>query len=128
MELNLNYYFCEICGKLIVLLNNTGTPTICCGQIMKKIIPNTVDAATEKHVPVITTRKNLVTVYVGEENHPMTPEHYIQWILLQTEKGIQKKKLSPTDKPVASFALSPEERVLAAYAYCNLHKLWMVKI
>ncbi len=89
---------------------------------------NTTDGAGEKHVPVITTTKNYVTVTVGEELHPMTPEHYIKWILLETNEGFQRKELSPSSVPMAVFSLSEKERVIAAYEYCNLHKLWKVTI
>lgn len=124
----IKYYFCNICGKLMTVLNEPGTPTVCCGEVMKELKPNTVDADTEKHVPVITTNKNMVKVAVGSNEHPMTEEHYIQWILLQTKRGIHKKHLLPGEKPVAVFFLSEFEEVVAAYAYCNLHKLWKVAI
>lgn len=125
--MEIKYYFCKVCGKLITVIDNPGTPTICCGEIMQPLNPNTTDAATEKHVPVLMTNKNKVSVYVGEEPHPMKPEHYIQWILLQTDKGIYKRQLFPSDKPVAVFEITEDEKVLAAYEYCNIHKLWMVK-
>ena len=122
--MGLKFYKCNICGKIIIMLNEVNTPTICCGEMMSEIIPGTTDAAVEKHVPVINKNGNIVNVTVGEVEHPMSSEHYIQWILLQTNNGIQRKNLSPTDKPSADFALLDGDEVIAAYAYCNLHGLW----
>lgn len=91
---------------------------------MKPLVPNTTDAAGEKHVPVIRQEGNLVTVTVGSVEHPMLEAHYIKWILLETKEGRQRKTLKPGDKPVAVFALTPGDEVVAAYEYCNLHGLW----
>lgn len=124
----IKYYFCNICGKLITVLNDAGTPTVCCGEVMKELKPNTVDADTEKHVPVVTNSRSTVMVSVGSKEHPMTQEHYIQWILVQTKRGIHKKQLFPGDKPMAVFSLSEYEEVVAVYIYCNLHKLWKVEL
>ncbi len=97
---------------------------MCCGQKMDEIIPNTTDAAQEKHVPVITQEGNLVTVTVGSVNHPMLPEHFIEWISIETDKGNQRKVLQPNTAPTAQFALLDGEKIITAYAYCNLHGLW----
>ena len=88
----------------------------------KELIPNTVDAAKEKHVPVIEQHGDHVTVKVGSVPHPMLDVHYIEWIILETATGYQKKDLTPADKPEAEFAVT--EPILAAYEYCNLHGLW----
>ncbi len=88
----------------------------------EEIIPNTVDAAFEKHVPVIEQHGEHVTVKVGSVEHPMVEAHYIQWIILETATGYQRKDLNPGEKPEADFAVT--EPVLAAYEYCNLHGLW----
>lgn len=90
--------------------------------IGEEIIPNTVDAAYEKHVPVIEHNSDSVTVKVGAVAHPMLDEHYITWIILETATGYQKKDLKPGDTPEAHFAVT--EPVIAAYEYCNLHGLW----
>jgi len=84
---------------------------------------NTSDGATEKHVPVIEKDGDKITVKVGSAIHPMEEDHYIQWITLETDKGIQRKNLNPGQKPEASFTLS-DEKLLAAYEYCNKHGLW----
>ena len=91
---------------------------------MKEIIPGTTDASVEKHVPVYEVKDNKVCVTVGSVAHPMTEEHYIQWISLQTKKGNQRKELKPGQEPKACFALCEGDEVVAAYAYCNLHSLW----
>ena len=118
------FYRCSHCGKIIAVVKETGVPVICCGEKMQEIVPNTVDAAQEEHVPVIEVKENLVTVKVGSVTHPMLDEHYIEWISLETKEGNQRKELKPGADPVAVFALAPSDDVVAAYAYCNLHGLW----
>ncbi|MBQ9871956.1 MAG: desulfoferrodoxin [Eubacterium sp.] len=88
----------------------------------EELIPNTTDAANEKHVPVIETSGSEVTVTVGSVEHPMMEAHFIQWIIIETATGYQKKVLKPGEKPVAVFQSA--EPVIAAYEYCNLHGLW----
>ncbi len=118
------FFICKICGNLVENIVFSGVVMHCCGQPMNELIANTVDASQEKHVPVIEKVGNVVKVKVGSIPHPMIPEHYIQWIYLKTNKGIQRKELMPNDKPEAEFILSEEEKVLSAYEYCNLHSLW----
>ena len=89
-----------------------------------EIIPNTVDAAKEKHVPVISREGQTVTVEVGSVAHPMLEEHSIRWIALETKEGMQRKRLAPGAEPKASFALTEGDEPVAAYEYCNLHGLW----
>ena len=97
---------------------------MCCGQKMDELVPNTTDAAQEKHVPVVEVSGNIVTVTVGSVLHPMQPEHFIEWISLHTKQGNQRKELKPGDAPKAVFALVDGDEVESAYAYCNLHGLW----
>lgn len=92
------------------------------------LVPNTVDAAKEKHVPVVTVDGNAVHVQVGSVLHPMTPEHYITFIALETKKGYQIVELTPDDQPVADFAVAEGDAPVAAYEYCNLHGLWKADI
>ena len=89
-----------------------------------ELIPNTTDAAGEKHVPVIMVHGEEVTVKIGTAEHPSLEAHYIEWILLETKQGRQRKTLKPGEKPVAVFALTEGDEVVAAYEYCNLHGLW----
>ena len=91
----------------------------------EEIAPNTTDGAYEKHVPVIEQQGDHVTVTVGSVLHPMLEAHYIEWIILETATGYQKHDLKPGEQPIASFAVT--EPVIAAYEYCNLHGLWVVK-
>ena len=125
--MELKFYRCKVCGKIIAIVKDTGVPTICCGEEMEQIIPGTTDAAVEKHVPVVTVNGNTVEVKVGSVDHPMLPEHYIEWIALSTKQGNQRKILKPGDAPKATFAITEGDEVVAAYAYCNLHSLWASK-
>ncbi len=118
------FYICEHCGKIVALVRESGVPVMCCGQKMKEIIPGTTDAAVEKHIPAYTVENGKVSVTVGEVEHPMTEEHYIEWVSLQTNCGNQRKALHPGDSPSVCFALCEGETVEAVYAYCNLHSLW----
>ena len=120
----MKFYVCNHCGNIIRYDKNSGVPVQCCGEAMKELVPGTTDGAFEKHVPVITQSDNLVTVTVGAVEHPMLSEHFIEWIVLETKNGTQKVQLSPGDKPVAQFSLVPGDEVVAAYEYCNLHRLW----
>ena len=85
--MELKFYYCKHCGKVIAIVKNTPVPTICCGEPMAELVPGVTDAAAEKHVPVIQIEGNVVTVSVGQVVHPMLEEHSIEWILLQTEKA-----------------------------------------
>ena len=127
MKKETKFYVCEHCGNIITFIKESGAPLTCCGDKMTQIIPNTVDAAKEKHVPVVVVDGNTVSVAVGSVEHPMLPEHFIQWIYLETDKGFQIKNLNPEDKPKAIFELNGEKPV-AAYEYCNLHGLWKTEI
>lgn len=118
------FYKCSHCGNIIEKIEDKGVPVVCCGEKMEELIPGTVDAAVEKHVPQYSVEENLVRVAVGSVEHPMIPEHFIQWVSLQTKQGTQLKKLSPGEKPEVVFALAKGDSVEAVYAYCNLHGLW----
>ncbi len=118
------FYKCEHCGNMIAHIYDSGVRCVCCGEEMKPVVPNTSDGAGEKHVPVITVDGQTVTVTVGSVEHPMLDAHYIQWIMLETKEGRQRKTLKPGEKPVAVFALTETDSVVAAYEYCNLHGLW----
>lgn len=118
------FFICTHCGNIIAMVRDKGVPVVCCGEKMKEIIPGTKDAAKEKHVPVYTVEQNKVSVKVGSVEHPMTAEHYIEWISIQTKQGNQRKCLKPGDKPEACFMICDGDEVEAVYAYCNLHSLW----
>ena len=119
------FFKCEHCGNIIAMVEDKGAPVMCCGQKMTELVPNTTEAAGEKHIPVYTVEGNLVTVSVGSVEHPMLAEHFIQWVSIQTKQGNQRKLLQPGQAPMVTFALCEGDVVEAAYAYCNLHGLWM---
>ena len=120
----MKFYVCKHCGNIITYLNNAGVPVTCCGEKMSELIPGTTDAAVEKHVPAVSVDGNVVTVKVGEVEHPMLDVHYIQWIVLETNQGNLIKNLVPGQAPQATFVLADGEQAIAAYEYCNLHGLW----
>ena len=122
--MEMKFYQCAHCGKIIAVVKESGVPVMCCGQKMQEIVPGTTDAAVEKHVPVYEVKGNIVTVCVGSVAHPMVEEHYIEWVSLQTKGGNQRKALKPGDEPKVCFAICDGDEVEAVYAYCNLHSLW----
>ncbi len=121
------FYLCEHCGNLVGMIHDAGVPLVCCGQKMKHLEPGTVEASVEKHIPVVQIQDSTVMVTVGSVLHPMTEEHSIKWIYLQTDRGGQRKNLLPGQKPCVTFALE-DEMPVAVYAYCNLHGLWKADV
>ena len=117
------FYICEHCGNIVEVVRDAGVPMMCCGQKMTKLEPGTVEASHEKHIPVVTREGDRITVNVGSVAHPMSEEHHIAWVYLQTCRGGQRKHLKADGEPVVTFALCDAEPV-AVYAYCNLHGLW----
>lgn len=118
------FYRCPICGQIVAIVKKTGVPLVCCGKSMQEIVPGTTDASVEKHVPVYEVKDGKVSVKVGSVAHPMTEEHYIEWVSLKTKFGNQRKALKPGDAPEVSFLIEKDDEVEAVYAYCNLHSLW----
>ncbi|WP_333813012.1 desulfoferrodoxin FeS4 iron-binding domain-containing protein, partial [Muricomes intestini] len=101
---NVEFYRCESCGNLVALLKKGGGEMVCCGQPMTKLSANSTDAAQEKHVPKVTkTEDDRMKVSVGSTLHPMTPEHYIEWIALATDDKVEVRYLKPGDQPVVKF-------------------------
>ena len=121
------FYQCSICGNIVELIDGDISRVRCCGREMDLMVANTKDAAVEKHVPVITKNGNTITVSIGSVEHPMSAEHYIQWIAIQTKQGNQRKVLKPEDNPQAVFSILDGDDIIKAYAYCNLHGLWSSK-
>ena len=122
--MEMKFYKCAHCGKIVAVVKETGVPVFCCEEEMKEIVPGTMDASKEKHVPVYTVENNLVKVKVGELAHPMTEEHHIAWVSLKTKEGNQRKSI-PVNKPAeVCFAICDGDEVEEVYAYCNLHGLW----
>ncbi len=121
------FFICEHCGNLVEVVNDARVPMICCGQKMTKLEAGVVEASHEKHIPVVKVEGNTVTVEIGSVAHPMTEEHSIEWVYLQTNVGGQRKDLNAGDAPKVVFALQDEAPV-AVYAYCNLHGLWKTEL
>ncbi len=122
--MEMKFYQCAHCGQIIAIVKGTGVPVICCGEPMREIIPGTTDASVEKHVPVYEVKDGKVFVTVGSVNHPMTPEHYIEWVSIQTKFGNHCRALKPMEEPKGCFSICEGDEVQAVYAYCNLHSLW----
>lgn len=121
------FLLCTHCKNLVGVIHDSKVPIMCCGEKMKELIPNTTDAAGEKHLPVVTVEGDTVKVVVGSVEHPMTDEHLIEWVYLLTENGGSRKVLSSGSKPEVVFNTAGDKPV-AVYAYCNLHGLWKTEI
>lgn len=111
-------------GHIVEAYGEFNETLVCSGDEMKELVANTQDGAVEKHTPAVTVEGNKVVAVVGEVEHPMLEEHWIQWIYLETTKGAYRRDLKPGQKPYAEFLLSEGEEPIAVYEYCNLHGLW----
>ena len=120
----MKFYQCSHCKNIITYVDNKGVPVMCCGEKMQELVPGSVDAALEKHVPVVEKDGNKVTVKVGSVTHPMLEEHHIAFIAIETKQGSQIKYLKAGEAPEAVFAIADGDEFVAAYEYCNLHGLW----
>lgn len=120
------FYRCRHCGNVIEKLVDSKVPVVCCGEKMEELVPNTVDASVEKHVPVVTrVDECTIKVEVGSTPHPMLPEHFIAFIYVETTNGGIHVDLK--DKPEAFFCVCKDKPV-AVYEYCNLHGLWKTEL
>lgn len=115
-------YKCEACGNIVEVLHGGGGELVCCGEAMKPMVENTVDAAKEKHVPVIEKVPGGVKVLVGSVAHPMEEKHYIEWIEIIADGKVLRQYLAPGAAPEATFAVEAAD--IAAREYCSLHGLW----
>jgi len=125
MKAPVSFYRCEVCGNLVGLIKSGGGQLVCCGQPMTKLEPNTTEASHEKHIPVATRKDGKIIVQVGSAPHPMTEEHYIEWIAVVSDDGTERISLSPSDEPKAVFC---DKKNADVYAYCNLHGLWKAEV
>jgi len=121
------FFKCSHCGNMVGLIDDKGVPLVCCGEAMDELVPNTVDAAKEKHLPEVTTTECGITVQVGSVPHPMEDAHHIAFIYVETEKGGQRKVLKPGMEPKCEFCFA-DDKPVAVYEYCNLHGLWVTKL
>jgi superoxide reductase len=122
MAERLQVYKCDVCGNIVEVLHGGAGELVCCGQPMKLLVENTVDAAKEKHVPVIEKVEGGVRVKVGSVAHPMEEKHYIEWIQLIADGNAYRRFLKPGDAPEATFMVKAQN--LSAREHCNLHGLW----
>ena len=126
--MDIKFYKCEHCGNIAVKVVDHNVPLFCCGEKMVELVADSTDAATEKHVPAVTREEGHLHVNVGSVDHPMLPEHWIQFICLVTDKGYQIHPLAPGDAPHAEFVIAEGETPLKVYEHCNLHGLWVTEI
>ena len=118
----LQVYKCEICGNIVEMLHEGAGELVCCGQSMKHFVENTVDAAQEKHVPVVEKSGDKFVVKVGSVAHPMEDKHYIEWIEVIADGKAYREFLKPGGAPEATFCIDAAN--VTAREYCNLHGLW----
>ena len=112
---------------MIGLIEDMGVAMFCCGEEMTELIPNTVEASAEKHLPDVTVSGDSIIVQVGSVLHPMEEEHHISFIYVETERGGQRKCLNVGEEPKVTFCFSNDKHI-AVYAYCNLHGLWKTEL
>lgn len=122
MAKRLEIYKCETCGNIIEVLHGGEGELVCCGQPMAQLVENTVDAAKEKHVPVIEKVEGGVKVKVGEVAHPMEEKHWIEWVEIIADGKAYRQFLNPGEAPEAIFDVEADQ--ITAREYCNLHGLW----
>ena len=122
------FYKCEVCGNVAIKVVDSGVPMVCCGQEMVELVPDTVDAVVEKHIPDVTIDGAKVEVNIGSVDHPMIDVHWIEVICLVTEKGFQVVWLNPGDAPHATFAVADGDKPVKVYEYCNIHGLWVKEL
>ncbi|MCL1998761.1 MAG: desulfoferrodoxin [Turicibacter sp.] len=121
------FFICQKCKNLVAFISGPEHPMSCCATTMTELIPNTTEAATEKHLPEVTVSGNEVSVVVGSTLHPMEEAHHIAFIYVETEHGGMLKSLKAGEEPKATFAIASDKPV-AVYEYCNLHGLWKIEI
>ena len=127
MSGNQKFFICKHCGNMMGLIENKGVPVVCCGEKMTELVPNTVEASVEKHLPVVTAADGGISVQVGSVLHPMEENHHIVFIYVETERGGQRKNFNVGESPVMTFSFI-DDKPVAVYAYCNIHGLWKTEI
>ncbi len=125
MKPEVAFYRCKHCGNIVELIKKGGGTLVCCGDPMELLVPNTSDGAVEKHVPVGERKDGKIYVEIGSVAHPMLDVHYIEWIAVVGDEGVERIPLFPGDEPKAVFA---DKALADVYAYCNLHGLWKSEV
>ena len=123
---NQKFFVCKHCGNMVETIKNTDVPMMCCGEKLFELVPNTVEASVEKHLPVVTVSGDAISIQVGNVLHPMEVAHHIVFLYVETECG-GRKCLKIGEEPKLSLSFS-NEKPIAVYAYCNLHGLWKTEI
>ncbi len=119
------FFVCKKCGNVIVKLHDSGITPNCCGEPMQKLVPNTTDGVGEKHLPQVTTLdRHCLRIQIGSPMHPMLPEHYIHFVVVETKDSLIVHYLHPSDTPIVTISIYDTACVIAVYEYCNLHGLW----
>lgn len=127
--MSVKFYKCQYCGNIVMMLEDSGVVPSCCEESMELLVPQTTDTMVDKHLPLTCCdKKNIVHVYVGKDPHPMTVEHHLSFIVLETTKGIQVHYLEAGELPKVDFKVCDENKPVAVYSYCNLHGLWAKEV
>jgi len=127
MRGNQKFFICKHCGNMVGLIDNKGVPMVCCGEEMTELVPNTVEASAEKHLPDVTVSDDIISVQVGSVPHPMEEVHHIDFMYVETQRGGQRKCLKVGEEPKLTFRFA-DDKPVAVYAYCNLHGLWKTEL
>ena len=122
--MNIKFLKCRTCNKLVEVIQDSDSKLICCNNEMIELIPGTIDASKEKHVPIYKLEQNAIEISLGEIEHPMQEEHYISFVEISSNHGIKRSNLKINQSPIVKFSLLDYEQVDSIYAYCNLHGLW----
>lgn len=126
--MKLKFYYCSSCGKIVSLVKDSGTPTLCCGKPVQELVPSVTDKKSENHVPIIKVMGNTISVTVGSKIKGVEAENYIEWVLLQSGRSVQKKWLGPGSFPNVDFAVMTGEKVEVSYDCCDKQKLEKIKL
>ncbi|OPX42435.1 desulfoferrodoxin [Ruminiclostridium hungatei] len=121
MKNEVSFFRCKHCGNMVALIKSGGGTLVCCGEQMEKLVPNTTEAAVEKHIPVSLRSNGSINVEVGSVAHPMIDVHYIEWVAVVGDEGLEIINLFPGDDPKAILS---DKKNAEVYAYCNIHGLW----
>ena len=124
----MKFYICPICGNVIELVEDHGVPVFCCGKKMDELVPNSTEAAVEKHMPVPTVENGVLKVSVGEVEHPSIEKHWIPFVAVKAGELVMRREIKATEKPEAIFPLGDYKGEVEVYAWCNLHGIWKATI
>ena len=124
----MKFYICPTCGNVIELIVDHKVPVMCCGKKMEELVPNSTEAAVEKHMPVPTVENGVLKVSVGEVEHPSIEKHWIPFVAVKASDLVMRREIKATEKPEAIFPIGDFKGEVEVYAWCNLHGLWKATI